>query len=88
MLVMVDIDEKWPIYSLRVGDGNGSIYIPEELFEEYTRIQLEYYNMQKILGESYDEQSSRSNTCGRRFPKGTKCCEQYKFNTIGDDGVA
>jgi len=80
MHVIVDIDEKWPIYSLRVGEGKGSIDIPEQLFEEYHRIQLEYYTMQKTLAESYHEQSesSISTSCGGSFSKGSKSNRKHK----------
>ena len=66
MKVRLDMDEKWPVFTLVTPEEHQNKYcitrintdefveIPDELAQRFLKIQVEYLDMQKQLEEIYD----------------------------------
>lgn len=70
----VNVDEKWPIFSVEEADKDGPfvIELDDELYKQYLQIDYLYYSFQTRLQVLYEsEQRKLSERCPYSFPKGS-----------------
>ena len=62
MRVEIDVDEKWPIFSLShvLEQGGVGVEIPDEFVERFLEVQEEYEIMQNKIKEIYDVETAKS----------------------------
>ena len=85
----INIDEKWPIYSLDEPINPNAVSVVEindDFYREYLYFTMKYQEYQERLHVIYEHQQRViSELCGYRFPEGVEPDKEYKLNRIRDD---
>lgn len=55
--VKITVDEHWPIYDIEAPEEGVSpnCQMPEDLYKEFLKVQIEYNRMQKVLKAYYEQ---------------------------------
>jgi|GEM_PF-5325545 len=61
MRVEIDVDEKWPVFSLShvLEQGGVGVEFPDEFVERFLELEEEYEKMQDMIKEIYDKHLER-----------------------------
>lgn len=82
--LIIDCDEKWPIYDLQVPEGGqeANCEVSEEFYREYLYIMIKYEKFQIKLKEYYDFDKQGIRECTPESFREGCIVEPHAFNQI------